>query len=263
MLTPQNNSPGAEAISGKPHAGIIGNEGGFILAFSMFMLAVCMIIGMAAMNTGVTETDISANEVVVKQVYELANSGYPLAAIPILTTGGVGTWNNGVYLKNTNPLETVTSGGAIQILDGQFLYEGREEDPIHATGWNNSEKYLSAKLGGLGSSYETLYKPVDDPFQARKVNGQLYDTSIDNTSDIRIRYDQLVIDVDVDKAAVAFGAGGVAEFGSGADGSGGTAYKIIYLMDCKATVIGKSITDSKAPVTEILLGYRFIPGAGI
>ena len=265
MLTPANNSPGAETASGKPYAGIIGNEGGFILAVAMFMLAICMILGTAAMNTSVNETDITTNEVVVKQVYTLAESGLSLAAIPLLATQGRGSWNTGpistpyaVYLDDTNPLNTVGSG-AIQIWDGQFLFEGREDDQVYDTGPNNADKYLSAP----DSAHAAAYKPNDDPFQKRKADGTLYDTSIINTPDIRIRSGQLTIDIDVDKAGVKYLAGGVAEFGSGADGSAGASVKIIYLMDCKAVQPGKDITSSSSPTTEVLLGYRFVPDAGI
>jgi len=277
MLTPANTSPEAEAVSGKQHVGIIGNEGGFILALAMFMLAICMILGTAAMNTSVNETDITTNEVVVKQVYTLAESGLSLAAIPVLTTQGRGSWNTGstsapvpFYLDDTNPLNLVSSGaGAIQIWDGQFLFEGREDDQVYDTGPNNADKYLSA-VAGLDSAHQAAYKPNDDPFQKRKADGTLYDTSIINTPDIRIRttdpktgQSALVIDIDVDKAGVKYLAGGVAEFGSGADGSAGASVKIIYLMDCKAVQPGKDITSSSSPTTEVLLGYRFVPDAGI
>lgn len=258
LLTPENTSPGAEVISAKPYAGILRNERGFVLALSMFMLAICMILGIAAMNTSVDETDISANEVIVKRVFTLAESGLPLSVIPILTTGGVGSWTNGAFLSDTDSLQTAGSG-TIQIVDGNFLFEGREEDSLYDTGWNNADKYLAAP----DSAHKTVYKPIDDPFQKKKPDGTLYDTSIGNIPDIRIRNERLVIDVDVDKVAVKYLAGGVAEFGSGADGSGGSSYKIIYLMDCKATLAGRDITNISSPASEILLGYRFVPDAGI
>ena len=88
MLSPANKSPGAEAMQGKPHAGIIGNEGGFILALAMFMLAICMLLGIAAMNTSVDETDISTNEVIVKRVFTLAESGLEEIAVGQIESTG-------------------------------------------------------------------------------------------------------------------------------------------------------------------------------
>ena len=251
MLAPANNSPEAEAVSGKQHVGIIGNEGGFILAFSMFMLAICILLGTAAMNTSLYETDISTNEAIAKRTFVLAGSGLPLAAIPILTTGGLGggdqwaaaTEAEPVYLSDTNPLNTADSG-LIQILDGKFLEEPMDKDFVHDTGWKNSDKYVN------GGTYQSAYKPIDDPFQKNA------DASIDHIPDVQIRSNQLIIDVDVDFIdKIPLNS---AEFGAGAEG---TTYKLIYNMNCKATLPSKSLDDSRAPVSEVIIGYRMITGA--
>ena len=255
MLTPANKSTGAEAVSGRPYAGIIGNEGGFILAFSMFMLAICMVLGAAAMNSSVYETDISANELIVKRTFVLAESGLPLAAIPLLTTGGKGgsTWpsfSGSLYLNDTNPLLTATSG-VIQITDKTVLKEQMDVDQVYGTGWNNADKYLNAP-----SANKAAYKPLDDPFQKRNAAGALYDATIDNTTDIQIRSGDLIINVDVDWIAKT--PLNSAEFAAGSEGQ---AYKLIYNMDCKATLPGKDITKGSSPVSETMLGYRLIIGS--
>lgn len=268
MPTPANSRPGAEVISGKRHAGIIGNEGGFILAFVMFMLAICMLLGIASMNTSVDEIDISTNEVIVKRTFTLAESGLPLAAIPLLTTQATGTWDTSdpqkpVYLDDADPLKTATSG-VIQIVDGNFLSEGADYDSAYGTGWNNVSKYRLAKLAPLNTAHVTAYMPIDDPFGLPPASATETRGPDGTIPDLRIRAaGQLVIDVDVDKADVAYLAGGVAEFGSGAEGGAGTAYKLIYLFDCKATLPSRNILDSSSPVSEVILGYRFVPDSGI
>jgi hypothetical protein len=262
MPIQENNRPAARGLS-EPHAaGILRSEGGFVLAFVMFLLAVCTLLGLAASQTSIDETDISSNEVITRKVYTMALSGLPLAAIPLLKTQGRGdiswtaaTKDNPVYLDNKNS-EEESESGVIQILGGNFLLEGREEDASNDTGWNNAGKYLC-------NGKNAAYKPIDDPFQKRKANGTLYDATIDDTPDMRIRSDnQLTIDIDVDKASVGYLAGGVAEFGSGAEGSTGAAMKFTYVLDCKATLPGREVGAALSPTAEMVLGYRFIPDSG-
>jgi hypothetical protein len=255
MPTPANNSPVAEAVSGKQHAGIIGNEGGFILAFSMFMLAICMLLGIAAMNTSVDETDISTNEAIVKRVFTLAESGLPLAAIPVLTTGGKGsaTWGIGpVFLDDTNPLKTAASG-TIAIIDGKFLEEDMDADSVYDTSWNNADKYLNAPTAN-----KPAYKPIDDPFQKKKPDGTYYDATIPSIPDIQIRANDLIINIDVDWTSVR--PLNSSEFAAGAEGQ---SWKMGYNMNCKATLPGRDIENSNSPLSELNLGYRLITGAGI
>jgi hypothetical protein len=259
MLTPANNSPVAEAVSGKQHAGIIGNEGGFILALTMFILAICMLLGIAAMNTSVDETDISTNEVIVKRVFTLAESGLPLAAVPVLTTGGKGTWDTGtisnpipVFLDDTNPLRTAASG-TIAIIDGKFLQEDMDADSVYDTSWNNADKYLNAP-----SANKTAYKPIDDPFQKKKPDGTYYDATIDSRPDILIRSNDLTINIDVDWTSVK--PLNSSEFAAGSDGQ---SWKMGYNMNCKATLPGRDIENSNSPLSELNLGYRLVTGAGI
>ena len=256
---PDKNRPGARDLSERRPAGILRNEGGFILAFVMFLLAVCTLLGLAASQSSLDETIISSNEVITKKVYTLALSGLPLAAVPLLKTQGRGTWTDGTFLLDADPGKPGGATSAIEILDGQFLLEGRDEDSKYGTGWNSAGKYLCAD-----TTHKAAYKPIDDPFQAKKADGTLYDASINNVPDLRINVANLLdIDIDVDKGSVKYLAGGVAEFGSGADGGAGAAYQLTYIFDCKATVPGYDITSADAPTAEVILGYRFIPDSGI
>jgi len=52
------------------------NEQGFVLVLAIFMLTICTIIGMAAMNTSVTEIDIAGNEKVHKETSYQKEAGY-------------------------------------------------------------------------------------------------------------------------------------------------------------------------------------------
>ena len=259
MPIPGKNRSGAQGLSARHAAGMLCNEGGFVLVFVMFLLAVCTLLGLAASQTSIDEINISGNEVVMRKVYTMALSGLPLATIPLLTTQGRGVWDTSggpVYIDNNDPTATATSG-SIQVLDGQFLLEGREEDAASGTGWNNSGKYsCNGKIAA--------YKPIDDPFQQRKADGTVYDTSIGSTPDLQIRTDDLLtLDIDVDKVSVKHLKGGVAEFASGAEGSTGEAVKINYVFDCMATVPGRDIKSAKSPTAEIVLNYRFVPNSGM
>jgi hypothetical protein len=250
-------------MPGRPASGILCNEGGFVLAFVLFLLAVCTLMGFAASQTSIDEIDISANEVVTRKVYTMALSGLPLAAIPLMKTQGRGdaAWASAslaepVYLNNKNP-ELTADDGTVAIIDGFFLSEGREQDESYETGWNNSGKYCC-------NGKEAAYKPIDDPFMQKTKDGGYCDDTIDRDPDLRIRSEkQFTLDIDVDKSGVGYQAGGVAEFGSGAEGSGGTAYQLSYVLNCQATMPGKQIGSATAPIGEMVLGYRFLPDSGM
>ncbi|MBN2106636.1 MAG: hypothetical protein JW832_04360, partial [Deltaproteobacteria bacterium] len=256
-MTAQNSS-GSDAAPRRCPAGILGSESGFILAFVMFLLAVCTLLGIGAMNTSVDETDITTNEVIVKKVFSLAESGLPLATIPVARTYGEGTWNadcdNPVYLSDDDPDTVDDESGVIQILDGDFLYEGRDFDMAYGTRWNNWNKYAHAP----DENHKNAYKPIDDPFEGTVAEKEAAD--VETCPDIRLRApNQLVIDVDVDKVAVKYSAGGVAEFGSGADGAAGMSVKVSYNFNSRATVPGKDIDSPTAPRAETVIGWGLIP----
>ena len=250
------NSPGPDAEPRNCPAGILHNEGGFILAFVMFLLAVCTLIGVGAMNTSLDETDITNNEVIVRKVFSMAESGLPLGSIPVARTLGEGRWNadcdNPVYL-NDYDADQEADTGVIQIFDGDFLFEGRDFDMVYGTRWNNWGKYDKAD-----TLHKAAYKPIDDPFDGDTAEKEA--AGVDTCPDLRIRAEnQLVIDVDVDKVAVRYSAGGVAEFGSGADGAAGMAVKVSYVFNNRATVPGKDIESDTAPKAEQTVGWGLLP----
>ncbi len=110
----------------------------------MFLLAVCTLIGVGAMNTSLDETDITNNEVIVKKVFSMAESGMPLGVHTRAETLGEGRWNadcdNPVYLNDYDS-DQEADEGVIQIFDGNFLFEGRDFDMVYGTRWNNWGKY--------------------------------------------------------------------------------------------------------------------------
>lgn len=260
MSIPVTNSSGQKVARLAAPAGKAAPEGGFVLVFVMFLLAICTILGMAAMQTSVDETIISGNEVMVKKVFSIAESGLPLASIPVARTDGEGFWTtdcvepcsaacaNPVYLDDDDPDQTADSG-AIEILDGNFLFEGRDFDMAYNTRWNNWNKYSLA----LDESHQNAFKPLDDPFYGSAADKTA--KGVDSCPDIRIRTRDLVVDVDVDKVAVKYAFGGVAEFGSGADGAAGMAVKVSYVFNCKATMPNRRLDDENAPKSEQLIGW--------
>ncbi len=188
MRMTAKKSSGSDAAPREYPAGILRNEGGFILAFVMFLLAVCTLLGVGAMNTSVDETDITNNEVIVKKVFSMAESGMPLGSIPVARTLGEGRWDatcdSPVYLNDYDS-DAEADEGVIQILDGNFLFEGRDFDMVYGTRWNNWGKYSRAD-----TAHKAAYKPIDDPFalnEATKAEKEA--AGVDACPDMRIRAD--------------------------------------------------------------------------
>ena len=75
------------------HALLYGEQG-FILVLTMFMLAICSIIGVAAMLTSTTEVDIAGNERAHKQTVYQAEAGYVVGAEAIRNKEGYGIWED-------------------------------------------------------------------------------------------------------------------------------------------------------------------------
>lgn len=264
---------------GQRPAGRGAGQDGFILVFIMFLLVTCMIIGMAAMQTTVDETDISTNEVIVKQLYSLAESAVPLAARPLQVTAGMGSWATSCaepctaacttpfYLDDDDPAVQATGIGVIEIVDGQFLFEGRDFDMAYDTRNNTWDKYLAAPND---TQHQGAYLPIDDPFGDPYAYGGSYDklreakqaVGVEVCPDMRIRAPNLTMDVDVDKVSVRYVRGGVAEFGSGADAGTGMAVKVSYTMDCLVTFPGRNLYDVNTPKTEHLITWGLQPTAG-
>jgi len=210
-------------------------EEGFVLVLAMFMLVLCSIIGVAAMITSNTEIDIAGNERVHKETFYQAGAGYIVGAEAIKEKDGYGIWENNELLSNLGSLGTIT------IKDGNFLLEGREDYPPGSGKWDKNHQK----------------------------------DTVEQSPDIQIRVkDRFNIDVDVDKIAVRYIAGGGVEFASGSEGMGVSMHKVIFNMDCLGTLpvwdatnqafsrslrlAGGSINPS-TPVSEVIVGYGFVP----
>jgi Tfp pilus assembly protein PilX len=204
----------------------VNNEQGFVLVLALFMLTVCTMIGMAAMSTSTTELDIAGNERVHKETFYQAEASSAAVAEALLDKDAYGTWSDG------DKFADLGLQGYIQINDGAFLIEDRDVDPEHGTAWNKNYQ--------------------NDTIEA------VPDVSIRLTS-------QFNADVDVDKVAVRHISGSGAEFGSGAEGAGVSAHKVIYNMDCIGTLPSRTLRladntiNPNTPQAEIFLGYRYVP----
>jgi len=229
-------------------------EQGFVLALAIFMLAICTMVGMAAMMTSTTETDIAANEVIYRQTFYQGEAGAVAAAQAIISDQGQGQgqsqWDDNTPLNADN---------SVIIVDGNFLWEGKDADNASNI-WNNWRRYTEAPSGTRDS-----YKPIDDLM----VSGEnpIVPFETDTLPDIIIRSQNppFNIDIDVDKIASRHIAGSGAEFGSGAEGTGTTAFKVIYNIDCIGGLPGRTLRNTdgslnqQTPQTEIVLGYRLVP----
>jgi Tfp pilus assembly protein PilX len=216
------------------HALLYGEQG-FILVLAMFMLAICSIIGVAAMLTSTTEIDIAGNERVHKQTLYQAEAGYVVGAEAIRNKEGYATWEDNEIMASLGENETIT------IKDGNVLLEGREDYPAGSGVWSKDKQH----------------------------------DSVEKAADIEIRVkDRFNIDVDVDKISVKYIAGGGVEFASGSEGMGVSMHKIIYNMDCLGTLpawdakqntfsrklhLDGGGTDPATPFSEVIVGYGFIP----
>lgn len=217
-------------------------EQGFVLALAIFMLAICTMIGIAAMMTTTTEVDIATNEAVYRQVLYGAEAGATVAIEALLLREVQGTYDDGEVLDSDN---------SVVVVDGNFLIEGSDADTNKQ--WNYWEKYAAAP-----SDKKNDYKPLDD----LRVSGSnpTHPFVTDTDPDIIIRAEnQFIINIDVDKVGTRYIGGSGAEFGTGAEGMAGAGYKIIYNIDSISTVPGRNMQDSNAPHAEVLLGYRFVP----
>ena len=209
------------------HTGcIMKNEKGFVLVLALFMLTICSIIGIAAMMTSTTEVDIAGNEKVHKETFYQAEAGATPAAEALLSKDAYGDWANNYKFVNLG--ENIY----IKIIDGGFLYEGRDDYPAGSGKWDKDHQ----------------------------------NDTVEAAPDIEIRIqNQFNMDVDVDKVDVRYIAGSGAEFGAGAEGMGVTSHKVIYNMDCIGTLPSRSLRKQDGtlnvgiPQSEINLGYRYVP----
>ncbi|MCX8043349.1 MAG: pilus assembly PilX N-terminal domain-containing protein, partial [Desulfobacterota bacterium] len=195
-----------KTVSMKQYNKATQGENGFVLALAIFMLAICTMIGIAAMMTSTTETDIATNEVIYRQTFYQAEAGAIAAVQAILTDQGLGQgqaeWDDNTPMNADN---------SVTIVDGLFLWEGKDSDNA-SNFWNNWKRYTEAPSGMRDN-----YKPLDDLM----VSGEnpILPFETDTRPDIILRSQNppFNIDIDVDKIASRHIAGSGAEFGTGAE----------------------------------------------
>jgi hypothetical protein len=212
------------------------NEQGFVLVLALFMLVVCTIIGIAAMNTSVTEIDIAGNEKVHKETSYQTEAGYAAPVAALYEKNAYGAW------ADNEKFADLGSNEYVEILDGAFLLEGRDDSPLYSGKWDK--------------------------------NNQAID-NVDDSPDISIRIkNKFNLDMDVDKVDVRYIAGGGVEFASGAEGAGVGTHRIIYNIDCIGTVSAWDSAGNKflrslrltdgsinpaTPLSEVVVGYGYVP----
>jgi hypothetical protein len=212
------------------------NEQGFVLVLALFMLVVCTIIGIAAMNTSVTEIDIAGNEKVHKETSYQTEAGYAAPVAALYEKNAYGAW------ADNEKFADLGSNEYVEILDGAFLLEGRDDSPLYSGKWDK--------------------------------NNQAID-NVDDSPDISIRIkNKFNLDMDVDKVDVRYIAGGGVEFASGAEGVGVGTHRIIYNIDCIGTVSAWDTAGNKflrslrltdgsinpaTPLSEVVVGYGYVP----
>ena len=247
----------------KYYSALLKNDRGFAVLFAITLLAICTLIGISAINTSIDETAISANDVSSKQVFFMGEAGAVIASSVVLSGEGTQLWptkdtpvtllDSGGAMVTVDKVLVGDSSGTVQIVDGRFLQEAPEsyKDADNHYQWKNMTAFYAS--GGSDSAL----RPKDDPFVSGAVDALALNANIPHLPDIRISLNNLYMEVDVDKIQAKMLAGGGAEFASRTDSSGSQGMKVMYVMDCMATLPGL-FAGNNAPKSEIILGYRYI-----
>ena len=203
------------------------NEKGFVLVLAIFMLTICIFIGMAAMSTCTMEVDIAGNERVHRETVYQAEASSSAAAEAILEKDAYGEWTDNEKFADLG------TDGYIRVKDGSFLFEGRDDYPAGSGKWDKDHQ----------------------------------NDTVEAAPDMEIRINKKFnADVDVDKVDVRYIAGSGAEFGAGAEGMGASSHKVIYNMDCVGTLPSRNLRKQDGtiaplvPQSEIIIGYRYVLG---
>ena len=112
------------------------NEQGFVLVLAIFMLTICSIIGIAAMNTSITEIDIAGNEKVHKETSYQTEAGYAAPVAALYEKNAYGTW------ADNEKFADLGSNEYVEILDGAFLLEGRDDSPLYSGKWDKNNQAI-------------------------------------------------------------------------------------------------------------------------
>lgn len=212
------------------------NQQGFVLILALFMLTLCSIIGIAAMNTSITEIDIAGNEKVHKETFYQVEAGYATPIAALFEKNAYGSWSDHEKFVDLGSDEYV------EMLDGAFLLEGRDDSPLYSGRWEK--------------------------------DNQAVDT-VEDSPDISVRIkNKFNLDIDVDKVDVRYISGGAVEFAAGAEGVGVSTHRIIYNIDMLGTISSWDAAHNKfarnlrladgtinpaAPRAEVFVGYGYVP----
>jgi len=218
------------------------DEHGYLLPFAMFILAVCSLIGIAALHMSTDEISISSNEVVARKNLLAAEAAAYLAVVPLLDSGTRGVYVSGNEYVNPNNNES-TNG--LRIMNVNFLNRVSALDPI-------TKAFDHAKAIASDPSSVYPYDIVINPDDGRpSANAVLLNAR-----------------VNVDKWCTAPLKGSGAEFATHAE-EGAPQYEFTYVIDAEATLPGRKIDSDEIdpkqpppPRARVILGYRYIPGAG-
>ncbi len=211
-------------------------EQGFVLILALFMLTICSIIGIAVMNTSITEIEIAGNEKVHKETFYPTEAGYAAPVAALYEKNAYGTWSDNEKFADLGSNEYV------EILDGAFLLEGRDDSPLYSGRWDK--------------------------------NNQTVDT-VENSPDMSIRIkNKFNLDLDIDKVDVRHVTGGAVECAAGAEGAGVSTHRIIYNIHMLGTIPAWAATrsafvrnlrltdgtiDRAVPLAEVVVGYGYVP----
>jgi len=171
-----------------------------------------------------------------KETSYQTEAGYATPVAALYEKNAYGAW------ADNEKFADLGSNEYVEILDGAFLLEGRDDSPLYSGKWDK--------------------------------NNQAID-NVDDSPDISIRIkNKFNLDVDVDKVDVRYIAGGGVEFASGAEGVGVGTHRIIYNIDAIGTVSAWDTAGNKflrslrltdgsinpaTPLSEVVVGYGYVP----
>jgi len=206
---------------------MVRNEKGVVLVLSIFMMALLSMIGMAAMMTSTTETDIAANEKFHKIAFYQAEAGLTIGAEIVEVQGGYDSVGDNSFYDDNDTIEAT---------DGTFLFEPKDVGDNGTWEREDQADCVCVDINNDGVCDET---------------GMEYD---DNIPDIQLSSEFFAADIDVDKIGVKHLVGGGAEFGSGDQGIGVASHRVIYNIHS----IGK-LPANPSIYAEHQWGFQFIP----
>lgn len=182
---------------------LIHNEQGIVLVVAIMTLALLTMIGIAAMMTSTTDTEITGNEKAYKLAYYNAESGLTAGTEVIMRLDGSEEVFDDAAIDNSS----------IVVSHGAFLLE-----PNDVRDRSNSDSITGRDVR------------IDEQRVWFKDNQTDYVSSPDVT------IASINAAIDIDKLASKELPGGATEFGSRALGIGTASFRVLYNIDCVAGI---------------------------